>query len=106
MRRVFLVCAAICILVFPSVVLKASQGEKSEKQILKARQKEERKALKLKEHYAKQSFKGQNVPRAVRDQRKHELQREKRALRDRQKDEAQDLKDRQKLMNESMRRQD
>jgi len=105
MRKSFLTWAAVCILVFPSVALKASQGEKSEKQILKSRQKEERKALKLKEHYSKQSFKGQNVPKAVSDQRKHELQREKRALRDRQKDEAQDLKERQKLMKESMKRQ-
>jgi hypothetical protein len=106
MRKLFLVWAAVSILVFPSVISKASQGETSEKQILKSRQKEERKALKLKDHYAKQAFKGQAVPKGVSDQRKHELQREKRALRDRQKDENQDLKDRQKLMKESMKRQD
>jgi hypothetical protein len=101
MRKLFLIWASVCVLVFPSVGLNASQGETTEKQILKNRQKEERKALKLKEHYEKQAFKRQAVPKGVSDQRKHELQREKRALRDRQKDEAQDLKDRQKLMKES-----
>lgn len=105
MRKLFLTWAAVCVLVFPSLGLKASQGETTEKQILKNRQKEERKALKLKEHYEKQAFKGQSLPKGVSDQRKHELQRQKRALRDRQKDEAQDLKDRQKLMKESMKQQ-
>ena len=106
MRKLFLVSVVGTILIFPLAVSKASQGENSEKHILKSRQKEERKALKLKDHYAKQAFKTQSVPKGVSDQRKHELQREKRALKNRQKDEDQDLKDRQKLMKESMKRQD
>jgi len=74
-----------------------------EKQQLKARQKEERKALKLKEKYQKESWKNQLISKSVRDQMKHQMERERRELREKHKDELQDLKDRQRALKESQK---
>ena len=103
MRNIFLVLVSVLILGFPPMILNASQGAVDQKHALKAQQKQERTAFKFKEHAQKQAYKTRGVPKAVRDQQKHELQREKRAMRDRQKDQIQDLKDRNKLVKESAR---
>ncbi len=81
-----------------------AQVYKVNKQQLKERQKSERKALKLKQKYTHQSMKGRNFPKSVRDQMKHQEQREKRELRERQKDERQDIKDRERSMKEMQSR--
>jgi hypothetical protein len=73
-----------------------AQNLKTEKQQMKARHKAEKKTLKMRAKYQKQMMKDQRIPKAVRIQMKHQLQREKRELRERQKDELQDLKDRQR----------
>jgi len=96
---------AASVLFLLSGAAKAGQGKGPEKQFLKARQKQERKALKLKEHYEKQAYRSNQVPRSLRIQRKHEMQREERAMRDRQKDEREDMKDRRRLVKESLRSQ-
>jgi len=101
MRKLLFALLGISILVFSSTALKASTQQPSEKQILKARQKQERQAQKLQKRYAVQAYKNPQVSKAMRDQKKHELQREKRALRDKQKDERQDMKDRQKMLKQS-----
>ena len=66
---------------------------------LKARQKQERQALKLKQKYARESLRNSGLPKAVRAQLRHELKREQKKLRQRQKDERQTLKDRERLLN-------
>ena len=76
----------------------------AEKQQLNARQKEERKALKLKGKFKKESWKEQQIPKSVRLQAKHERQREERELRNKHKDEIQDLKDRRRALKESLER--
>jgi cell division protein FtsL len=76
---------------------------KGEKQQVKARQKQEWKALKLQEKYQKQSWKGQPVAKSARLQMKHQMQRAKRELRARHKDELQDLRDRQRALKESQK---
>jgi hypothetical protein len=103
MRKLFFLLVSVSILGFPSAISKASQGATNQKQALKAQQKQERRAFKLKDHNQMQAYKTRGVPKGVRDQQKHELQREKRAMRDRQKDQLQDLKDRKKLVKESAR---
>lgn len=70
---------------------------------LKARQKEERQALKLKQKYANDSLRNSSLPKAVRVQLKHELKREQLKLRQRQKDERQTLKDRERLLKLEMK---
>jgi hypothetical protein len=65
---------------------------------LKMRQKEELRALKMKQKYARSSLEDSNLPKAVRIQLMHELKREQRKLRQRQKDERQALKDRERLL--------
>jgi len=90
-------------LIVPAGVSSLAGKNNPELQQLKQRHKEERNALKTKRRYAKASMKGQVVPSAVRDQMKHQRQREARELRQRQKNELQDLKDRQKLLKESQR---
>ncbi len=78
----------------------AAQESKTEKQQIKARQKADMRAFKLKAKYQKQSMKGRDVPKSVRLQMKHQMQREKRELQARHKDELQDLKDRQQSLRE------
>ena len=60
--------------------------------------------FKLKQRNAKATFRGRQVPRAVRTQQERQLQREKRAMRERQKNQLQDLKDRQRMMKDASRR--
>jgi hypothetical protein len=103
MRRILCSIMLACFLVFPAAVLSAAPRGNPEVQTLKQRQKAERKAMKLKKQYMKQSMRSQNLPKAIRDQMKHQLQREQRALRQKQKDEMQDLKDRIRVANESQR---
>jgi hypothetical protein len=82
----------------------AAQDIKVEKQQMKARQKADLRALKLKEQYQKQAMRTHQVPKSVRVQMTHQMQREKRELRERQKDERQDLKDRQRALREAQAR--
>ncbi len=78
----------------------ASPKKMTEKAIMHQRQKQEMKALKLKEKYEKQMVKNQDLPKAVRAQMKHHMEREQRRLRNRQKDQRQELKDRQRILRE------
>lgn len=103
MRRILSIIMLAGFLVFPAAVLSAAPRGNPEVQMLKQRQKEERKAMKLKKQYTKRSMRSQNLPKAIRDQMKHQLQREQRALREKQKNEMQDLKDRIRIANESQR---
>lgn len=66
--------------------------------MLKVRQKTERRALKLKQKYARESLQNSRLPKAVRIQLRHELKREQKRLLQRQKDERQTLKDRERLL--------
>ena len=105
MRNLLIWMVAVLALSISGSRLGPAQGYdvKPEKEQLKTRQKEAWKALKLKEKYQKQSWKGQSLPNSVREQMKHEMQRERRELREKQKDDLQDLKDRQRLVKESQK---
>lgn len=103
MRKFLCLLMMACFLAVPSVGLSAAPRENLEMQQLKQRLKAERRALKMRQHYMKESMKGQNLPKAVRAQMKHQIQREERELRERQKDEIQDLKDRLRLLKESQK---
>lgn len=103
MKKMVIVVVGFSFLALSLGNASASQASSQEKHLLKSQQKQERKSEKLKNHYAKASLKGQNIPKAVRDQRKHEIQRENRAMREREKEQMQDLKDRQKMMKEGMK---
>jgi Spy/CpxP family protein refolding chaperone len=103
MRKLFWLMILACLAAVPATKAVAAPSSNPEVQLLKKRQKEERKALKMRERYAKQSLRGQNLSPAMRDQMKHQLQKEKRALREKQKNERQELKDRLRLMKESQR---
>ena len=101
MRKLFMVAIVVLILGLPVVTLRAQDdGLKAQKQLLKARQKQERAALKLRKKYWQQSRKGQPLPKSERIRVKHQMQREERELRERQKDEQQDSRDRKRLMKE------
>jgi hypothetical protein len=104
MRKYLFALLGISILIFSSTALKASTQVPSEKQTLKARQKQERNAQKLQKRYAMQAYKNPQVSKAMRDQKKHELQSQRRELRDKQKTERQELKDRQKVLKQSNKR--
>lgn len=103
MRIVFCLIMLVGFLAFPAAVLRAAPRGNPEVQMLKRRQKEERKALKLKKHYMKQSLRSGSLPSGVREQMKHQMQREQRELREKQKDELQDLKDRIRISKESQK---
>jgi hypothetical protein len=103
MRRILSSIMLVGFLVFPAAVASAAPRGNPEVQLLKQRQKEERKAMKLKKRYMQQSMRSQHLPKAIRDQMKHQTQREQRALREKQKDEMQDLKDRIRIAKESQR---
>jgi hypothetical protein len=75
----------------------------SEKILLEARQKQELQAYKLKQKYARESLQNSTLPKAVRNQLKHELKQEQRKLRQKQEDERQTFKDRQKLLDLEMK---
>ena len=81
----------------------ARQPWPSEHAIFVARQKQEMHELKLKQEYARETLQNSSLPRAVRNQLKHELKQEQRKLRQKQKDERQTLKDRQKLLDLEMK---
>jgi hypothetical protein len=80
------------------VSLFAQQRWLTKSTTLKARQKQERQALKVKQKYARETLANSGLPKAVRTQLKHELKREQKKLRRRQKDERQTLKDRERLL--------
>jgi biopolymer transport protein ExbB/TolQ len=90
----------ICALAFRA----GAQDFKSERQLTKARHKAEQNALKMKQKFAKDSPQRQEGPKAQRLLVKHQMERERRELRERQKDEIQDLKDRQKVLEENQKR--
>lgn len=94
MRKLF---ALILLAGFLAVASPTAQGRSRNMEILKLRQKQERKALQLKQRYARQSLKNAWLTRAARLQMKHQLQNEKRKLTERQKEERQKLKDRNRL---------
>lgn len=100
MRKSLYCLMMACFLAVPSICVNAAARNNLEIQQLKQRQKEERKALKMRQHFMKESMKGQNVAKAIRLQNKHQMEREARELREKQKDEVQDLKDRQRLYDE------
>jgi hypothetical protein len=58
----------------------------------------------MKQKFAKDSPQRQEGPKAQRLLVKHQMERERRELRERQKDEIQDLKDRQKVLEENQKR--
>jgi type VI protein secretion system component VasK len=104
MRKLFAVAITALIMTMPVATLRAQYDAlKAQKQVLKAKQKEERVALKLRKQYWQQSLRGQPLPKSERLRMKHQMDREERALRDRQKDEQQDFKDRQRLMKEAQK---
>lgn len=104
MRKLFAVLFTLVLAVGLSSWLVA-QDFSIENQQVKNRQKEERKALKLKHKFAKQTMGGRDLPQSVRAQMKHQRQREARELSEKQKDERQDLKDRQRMLKEMQSRQ-
>jgi TolA-binding protein len=104
MRKVFVVLFTLGLAVGLSSWLVAQDFHLETKQV-KNRQKEEKKALKLKHKFAKQTMGGRDLPKSVRAQMKHQQQREGRELHEKQKDERQDLKDRQRMLKELQSRQ-
>ena len=103
MRKLVLVLAAVSIFVLPSVTLKGFPRQNNEERMLRIQQKQERAAFKLRERNAKNSYRGRQVPNAVRIQQERQLQREKRAMLERQRNQIQDLRDRQRMMRDSRR---
>jgi hypothetical protein len=97
MKKFLFTLVAVSFLLVPGASVCSARSKNFEVRHLKLQQKEESKVLKLREHYMKQSWKSQHLPKALREQQKHELQREKRKLKNRQKDEMQELKDRLRL---------
>lgn len=102
MRKLSLLLIGVFLIGSASTRLTAAQQQNSEVQIIRARQKQERQALKLKERYSKASFKGQHVPKGIRDQRKHEMQQQRRELRDKQKAELQQARDQIRVYKQSL----
>lgn len=97
----------ICLLILASLLLVSSafarQKGPAESLMLKVRQQQELRALRLKQKYVRRSLKHSGLPKAVRIQLKHDLKREARKLRQRQRDERQALKDRQRLLRLEMK---
>ena len=89
--------AGLCL----SVSWLSAQDFGGEKHQVKDRQKAERKAMKLKHKFTKQSLSSREVPRSQRQMMKHQMEREQRELRERHRDELQDLRDRQRALKES-----
>ncbi len=103
MRRILCLLMLACFVALPGASVNSAARDNPEVQMLKQRQKQERKDMKMRQHFQKESMKGQNIAPAVRAQMKHQMQREERDLRQRQKDQMQDMKDRMRLYRESMR---
>jgi hypothetical protein len=104
MRKILLALMAALILSCASGFRASAQDFGSQKQQVKARQKFERNALKMKHRLVKGSLQGQGVSKGQRLQMKHRMERERRELRQRQRDELQTLKDQQRLVKESQQR--
>jgi hypothetical protein len=103
MRKFFvMLVAAFALVCFAGSVVRG-QDFKAQKQVLKARHKQEQKALKLKQKQLKAAMKSQALPKSTRAQMIHKMEREKRDLRERHKDEMQDLKDRERMTKEAQR---
>jgi len=106
MRKLLIGVIVTFVLTFPVARTRAGQYQsafKPERKMLKVRQKQDWKALKRSQKYQKHSWKGQHLSTATRAQLKHQMQRERRALRENQRNDRQNLKDRQRLMNERAR---
>jgi hypothetical protein len=105
MRNLLILMVAATLLGISAARPSAGQdyNPKAERQALKARQKLERQAFKVKEKAAKLAWKNSQVPKSVRLQMKHQIQRERRALLERQKNERQQMEDRQRIARESRR---
>lgn len=95
MQKILTFLLAAGLLASPTL---AARNYSAPMQILKGRQKQALKALKLKQKFAKESLKNGQVPEAVRRQLKHQLKREERKLRQQQRDERQEMKDRQQVL--------
>jgi hypothetical protein len=102
MRKHLALMMVATVLYSTSASLLAGQDVGSESEQVKNRQKEESKALVLKQKFQKDSMKA--LPRAERLRVQHEMQKESRELRERQKNERQELKDRQRVMKDSVKR--
>lgn len=100
MQKLFMTILAAALLAGPAF---ARQRWTSPVARLKARQKQESRALKLKEAYMKSSIRNSSLPKAIRIQLKHELKREQHRLRQKQKDERQALKDQERLLKLEMK---
>lgn len=103
MRKVFCYVMLASFWAVPAASGVAAAPSNPEAQLLKQRQKQERKNLKLRRKFAKESLRGQNISPALRAERKHQLQKEERALREKQKNERQELKDRARLNRENQK---
>lgn len=101
MRKLFLALAVALAGICLSGSWLAAQDFKAERGQVKDRQKAERKALKLKHRFTKESLSSREIPKAQRLMMKHQMERERRELRERHRDELQDLRDRQKALRES-----
>lgn len=100
MRRL---CLLLLIAGFSVGPLFARQRWAPDSAMLKVRQKQQLRALKLKQKYARESLQNSRLPKAVRTQLRHQLKQERRKLRQRQKEEKQSLKDRERLLNLEMK---
>jgi hypothetical protein len=93
------------VVVFSVKCVQAGQDFNSKAAIkqLKARHKQQRKALKLNQKSLKGFSKDRPVSKALRLQMKHQAQQERRELREKQRIELQDLKDQQRTIKESQK---
>jgi len=99
-RKILGIWLAALFLFSAATLIRAGQGQASPERQLKLRQKEERRAFKLRKKQAMFAAKGPQFTKAVRLRTKHEWQRQERELRERQKNELEDLKDKQKIRKE------
>jgi len=104
MRKLVLCLVSLFLLAMPTPGVARTEPN-SEAGILKARQKQERQQFKQRKKFAKAQFKGQHVPKSIRREQKHQLERDWRTLRDRQKAEMQQMQDRRAVYKESLRNQ-
>jgi hypothetical protein len=100
MRNLLILMVAGLAFVFSAECLQAGQeyNPKTFIKQAKARHKQQRKELKLKLKTLKRYWKTHSVPKAMRLEMKHQVERERRELREKQRDELQDLKDRQRVL--------
>ena len=105
MRNLLILMVAGLVLVLSAGSLLAGQGydPKAATKQVKARQKGERNALKVKQKSLKQYLKTQRLPKGTKLEMKHQAKRERRDLRLRQKDELQRMKDSQRNLRESQK---